>query len=330
MSMLSSGKMGNVYGNICLKLVGVGILLWLVSQADIEHVGTILVTADPFLVLLSLCLLSIHLLVKFSRFKYLIARMGIFLSFKKTVHYSLAANYLSFITPGRVGELSKAYFIHKNNGAPLNKLLASSVMDRLFDAYVLILVSLSGLALSDVLSNIYSIVCFIIFFLFLAFPLFLRTNLGRGLMPRFVQCFKINRFRVNMLFSHLKNFWVELSVLFDVGFIIGVLISAGAYSLFFTSCYVMAISVGITLSFFKISFFVACATILSFLPISFAGIGTREASLIFLFSTESISRESALAFSTLIFMLTYLFFGIVGFASFMTLNSTYKEFKTKS
>lgn len=323
------GRRGNIYRIICLKLVGIGILLWLLSQTDIEHVGTILARTDPFLVLLSLSLLFIHLLVKFSRFKYLLARVGIVLSFKKTVHYSLAANYLSFITPGRVGELSKAYFIHKNNCAPLNKLFACSVVDRLFDAYVLIQVSLVGLALSGLFSNINSIICFVIFCLFSAFPFLLRTNWGEAIMPRLVQQFMINRFRTNTLFAHLKNFLFEVAGFFDVGLIVGVQISVVAYVIFFASCYVMSTAIEIPLSFLQISFFVACTTILSFLPISFAGIGTRDASLVFLFSTECINSESALAFSTLIFMLTYIFFGLVGFVCFMSLDDNYKKLETK-
>jgi uncharacterized membrane protein YbhN (UPF0104 family) len=94
-----------------------------------------------------------------------------------------------------------------------------------------------------------------------------------------------------------------------------------AYAAFFASCYCMSLSLEIPLSYSKIAFFVACANILSFLPISFAGIGTREAILVYFFSLENLSSESALAFSTLVFSFTYLLFGLIGFLCFITIKN---------
>ncbi len=66
--------------------------------------------------------------------------------------------------------------------------------------------------------------------------------------------------------------------------------------------------------------FVTFANILSYLPISFAGIGTREATLVYLFATVGISSESALAFSVLLFSCSYLLIGIIGFIAYMVLK----------
>ena len=81
--------------------------------------------------------------------------------------------------------------------------------------------------------------------------------------------------------------------------------------IFFFSCYCMSRSLDVPLSYSKVAIIVAYANILSFLPISFAGIGTREACLVYFFSQENLMSESALAFSTLIFSSTYLFIGII-------------------
>ncbi len=100
----------------------------------------------------------------------------------------------------------------------------------------------------------------------------------------------------------------------------GFILTIAAYFVFFKGCYLLGLSVDIHLPFIKIVFFVTFANLLSFLPISFSGIGTREGSLVYLFSTENLSGESALAFSVLIFATTYLLFGVVGFVSFMNLK----------
>ena len=46
----------------------------------------------------------------------------------------------------------------------------------------------------------------------------------------------------------------------------------------------------------------------------------RDATLIVLLSTESIKEESAVALSLLIFTLTYLQYGLIGFICFMRLK----------
>ena len=94
---------------------------------------------------------------------------------------------------------------------------------------------------------------------------------------------------------------------------------------FFGSCYFLSLSLDIPLSFLKIAIFITFANILSFLPISFAGIGTREACLVHLFSLESLSHESALAFSILVFTFTYALLGIIGFFCFMAMNKNEKQ-----
>ena len=46
-------------------------------------------------------------------------------------------------------------------------------------------------------------------------------------------------------------------------------------------------------------------TLLDALPISFSGLGTRDAAMIFLFSLMSLSAEAAVSFSLLILVFNY-------------------------
>jgi len=120
--------------------------------------------------------------------------------------------------------------------------------------------------------------------------------------------------------QHFSSFFFEIDSLLNWKIFSGFLITIVIYAIFFLSCYCMGLSLEITLSYYKTAVFVAIANILSFLPISFAGIGTREVSLVYLFSLENLSSEAALAFSTLLFAFTYLFAGIIGFFCFITIK----------
>ena len=78
-------------------------------------------------------------------------------------------------------------------------------------------------------------------------------------------------------------FFSEIDFLLSRRIFWGVAATFTAYAFFFGTCFFLSRSIDIPLSFVKVSLFVTFANILSFLPISFAGIGTREASLVYLF-----------------------------------------------
>tara|TARA_B100000427_G_C15460098_1_gene573624 strand:- start:997 stop:1215 length:219 start_codon:yes stop_codon:yes gene_type:complete len=57
----------------------------------------------------------------------------------------------------------------------------------------------------------------------------------------------------------------------------------------------------------------AISNLVSFLPISISGLGTRDATLIFLFSLINIQSELALSYSLLIFFTIFLAGGLFGY-----------------
>jgi len=64
-------------------------------------------------------------------------------------------------------------------------------------------------------------------------------------------------------------------------------------------------------------FVVSVGNVLSFLPISIAGIGTRDASYVLLLSSLGKSHEEAIVFSNLVLICFYLFGGILGLISYL-------------
>jgi len=302
-----------------LKLIGFGILIWLLSQIEIPAVIRILLQSRIFLIGAALFFMILHVVIKFLRYQYILLQQLVENSFLKTVHFSLAAIYLSFVTPGRIGEISKAYFIHKASGARLNKLLAGSLMDRFFDVYALFLTAIFGLAVINPFMKHSSFVILFLIAMALTPFIFLSKSVRKKLI-NFGGWVQRKITRADTWSDHLRFIFSAIDLLLNRKLLWGFAATLIAYAFFFGSCYCMSLSLDIPLPYYKIAFFIACANILSFLPISFAGIGTREASLVYLFSIENLSSESALAFSTLVFSFTYLLFGVIGFFCFITLK----------
>ena len=257
------------------------------------------------------------------RNQYILIQQRVIIPFLKTVHFSLAAMYLSFVTPGRIGEVSKGYFIHKAYGAPLNKLFSGVLLDRFFDVYALLLTSFLGFVITKP-AGINPAPIILIIILTASSPFFF-IKIIREMSIDFSGWIQKKITGSDTWSGHIQEIFSEIDSLLNWKIFWALAITFASYFFFFGSCYFLSLSIGIPLPYYKIAFYIACANILSFLPISFAGIGTREASLVYLFSIENLPGESALAFSTLVFLFTYILTGIIGFLCFMTLKHNNKS-----
>lgn len=303
-----------------LKVIGLLIFAFIVMNIEINKVVSILLKSQFTFLIIALVFMVIHIYIKLLRYQFILIQQGVKNPFTKTVRYSLAASYISFITPGRVGEISKAFFIHNDIGTPLNRLFAGSILNRMFDVYTLLITALFGFIIVLPVENTIPIIIFILT-LSISPVIFLIKKVRTSLV-KLAAYIQNKYFNSDSLSLHINQFLSEIKALLSVKIIIGMAATITAYTFFFISCYFMALSIGLPLQFHKIAIFIACANILSFFPISFAGIGTREACLVYFFSLEGLSSESAIAFSTLVFLFTYLFLGLIGFICLMALKQT--------
>ena len=85
-----------------------------------------------------------------------------------------------------------------------------------------------------------------------------------------------------------------------------------AYVIFFGQCYLLALALDLSAGFLSVTFAVALGSLITLVPISISGLGTRDAVLIAYLGTIGVSAEAALSFSLLVFMTFYLGGGLLG------------------
>jgi uncharacterized membrane protein YbhN (UPF0104 family) len=74
----------------------------------------------------------------------------------------------------------------------------------------------------------------------------------------------------------------------------------------------LALALDMSLSYIQVSYAVAIGSLVTLLPISISGLGTREAAIIAYLGTAGVSDEQALGFSLLVFATFYVGGGILG------------------
>jgi uncharacterized protein (TIRG00374 family) len=108
----------------------------------------------------------------------------------------------------------------------------------------------------------------------------------------------------------------------------GILLTVFSYSFFFFQCFLIAKSIGLQISYFDLALIMSIVNIITFIPISISGLGTREASMIFLFKLIGLPTEAAISFSLLIFFAFFICGGLMGFIAWW-LNPIKIDFSKK-
>lgn len=236
--------------------------------------------------------------IKSLRWHLLNRAFGIRTTWRKSLVFYLSAGFLSVITPGRLGEFAKVYFLKRSHRIDLASATSSVIIDRIWDVLVLSLAA--GLSMLLILSDTGWLAVIVILMLFMA-------SLGMILIPKVVfypVLLVIRRFpaqskRIEEIFTswnsrRFRQFFPSMaltSLAFLMLAYIPVMFSEGtSYPVSFTSG-IGAISV---------------SNILSFIPVTIAGFGTRELVFVEVWDLNSYPKEFALSVSTAYFMVTYL------------------------
>jgi uncharacterized membrane protein YbhN (UPF0104 family) len=197
---------------------------------------------------------------------------------------------IATLTPGRVGEGSKAILLNKRSGFPMTSSVGIVVFERFFDMIFLATGAFffSAYALQEkftIAIGLFVIALIVLFTIFLRF-----FNAFKTLIPgRYIEYFT----EVDLKRSHQLAFGVftltSLTWIFEAGL-----------------PWMLAFSMGISIT-FPLVFGVICistiAVVLSILP---AGLGTMDLSFLVLFPIIGVATETALSI-----LIIYRFFGII-------------------
>jgi len=298
---------------IFLQILGPLILIYILSKMDYRLFFEEVKSLRWVFLVFALIAVFFLILVKSLRWRTILLSLDIVVSKTTCLSLYCLGLFIGTVTPGRVGEVIKVYFL-RNRGHSVFRSFFSVVFDRVSD--ILILIILGLLVFFFFLEEIgLYIVSFGVIVLLVLFFIFLLINqksyLGRafnGLIRRIflIDLTDYNRFTLAKLWQGLKNLNRKVILLFSLYLIVG-------WFIYFLSRYFIALSLGLNLSFVDVSVISIFISMVVTLPISVAGLGTREAAVIYLFGLLGLTKETALAFSLLVFIIDIvpLSFGLI-------------------
>jgi hypothetical protein len=302
--------------NKYIKMLGFGLLGVILVRTDTAALARVFARADVGLWGLAFGMSMVSLLFKAVRWNRMLATQGIAYPYRKAVTVYFAGIYLGFATPGRLGELSRVLYLKRDFKTPVGLGLSTVVLDRLVDLCALIGVGLIACYHFNVAGTL-SIV-----FLFGAaamavFPFLLLSRDAAKWFTRKLFATTVRRRVGRLLSDGTEDFYLGMERMISPKFISWFFLTLAAYTLFFLSAYVLSKSLQIPIGFIDVTLVFGLANLLSLIPVTVAGVGTRDAIFVYAFAMLSLMEAEALAYSAFILVTFYLGAGAVGFFCFL-------------
>ena len=279
------------------KFVGIIFLLIILNNINLEELLEILQGAEIQYFLLALILGVPFFVLKIVRWKYILKKSGIKYSFYNSFITYGAGLLFGQVTPGQLGEFYRGVILSKQ-GHNFSIVTTTVVFERFCDLIFILIFAIPGIFIYFG-KPIFSF--FLISILILPLAYFLNHKKQCLSLFSFLSSSQIlNKYtkRFNDSFILFKSFLKDFQVIRKIA-----MITLFVFILFIFRIYLLLISLNLELPLFHLilgSFF---SSLIALIPISYAGIGTRDAALILVFLKSGQSHEGAIALSTMILAL---------------------------
>ncbi|MDO8428040.1 MAG: lysylphosphatidylglycerol synthase transmembrane domain-containing protein [Candidatus Diapherotrites archaeon] len=292
-----------------LILIGLILFALILGSVNLTSVFFILKEANFIFLLFSFSILFFMLTIKAKKWQILLNVYGSSLSLFSCLKFWCIGFFLSILTPGRVGDFSRAVYVRNTISLPTG--ILTVFVDRVMDILLLLIWSALAVVLFSVLFGKTIVSLGLLLFLLFLFIFFLwffsnPANVKKVFKPFFNFFVPENlkeqiKLNFGTFFQSLEKLKMHKRQLF-FSFCLGVISWVGSIVYF----YLIVLALHIPVPFHFVLVIVPLIALSDLLPVSVSGLGTREALMIFLFSFYSLSPEQAIAVS-----LTYLFIGYV-------------------
>jgi uncharacterized protein (TIRG00374 family) len=293
------------------RLLGLALLALLLLRLDLRQVQQVIREANLLLTMASILAVVPLILVKTIRWQGILRSQAVQFRLWPAFMAYFGSLFIGLLTPGRLGEFVKALHVSQGCKVPSARAFSSVLADRLLDLYALLLVSCLALlslatgrvGTSVILGSIAMTTIPIVLFLNKITYSWLQhtaSKLGRPGQRLFAPG------------GWLYEMRLGLRQLTFSGLLAASGLTVFAYLIFFGQCYLLALALKLPVGFVPVSYAVALGSLVTLLPISISGLGTREAAMIAYLGTVGVSAEAALGFSLFVFLTFYVAGGLMG------------------
>lgn len=305
-----------------LSIIGIIILLYILLNINISKVTAVLSSVNLIYLVLAILINFVIILLLTLRWKFIVLAMNADMKFRTYLLLRLKGAFLGSITPGKIGDFYRAKHLSEETSLSIAQSFSSVIIDRIADVCALIFLGTIGIY---VVLNTYNVIMswfgFIFFSILIIFGMILiiKKKVTKRLLRPFFKIFvpKNSKKKVMM---HFNDFYEGVSKIKPSNYFISFILSILIWVTTSIGVYLLALSIDIDISIIYIISIAPLAAVLSALPVSIGGLGTRDAIYIYFLSSIGIESEYAVALSLLVLIFLNLIYIPIGIVLYISPN----------
>ena len=291
-------------------IIGICIFVYILYDIGIEKIHNALAGINTFYFLIAVTLLAPRIVMSTYKWKMIAKERGIETGLLPLIKLNLIGLFYGTITPLWIGDYIRIPYLKEDTDEPFGKCTSTVLIDQSLEFAALFILALMGsIILISELPSLF-LVLFSFFFIFIFIALFFKEKkrskkflkiLYHICIPKKLRPFMANEFHsFYESMPSLKFLLVPLSI------------EIFSYLLFFLQLYILALSFPISIPFISFILIYPIASLISLIPVTVSGFGTREGTLIYLFSLYGIADETTVAISLGGYVVTMLIPSFIG------------------
>ncbi len=300
-----------------LPLIGIAIFVYIVYNLDIEKIIVVFLSINPIFIICSLTLTIPRLIIRNTAWQIIQKEQKITISFFQSLKIFLIGYFYGSITPGYIGQIMRVPYMKEKTGAPYGKLFVNSLMETIIHTLSLYGMMLIGsLLVMGVLPELLYISGTWVVLLAIILFYFVKRERGEKLFRLLIQYLIPKELKTN-LYRFVDTFYTDFPEIKKL--LLPLILGIFTWIIIFSQEYIIVLALGIDIPYLYFLLLFPIANVVGFIPITFAGLGTRELAAIFLFSTLfGVVEEEVFVFTLLGFVITDIFTGFIGFILSLT------------
>ena len=294
-----------------LPFLGLLIFIYLVADIGLDKIVSAFLSLSPIYIVIVALLTIPRIIIRNIAWQMILKQQRMHIDFVTSLKIFLIGYFYATITPGYLGQLMRIPYLKDETGEPFGKLFVNTFIETSLHTLSLYGMMLIGtlLIIRDQPMFFYGTLTFIMVLLFI-YWFFYKENRGKKFFNFFVKYMIPKKYKISagwVVDSLYKDFPKIRMLVYP--FLMGIV----TWIIMFSQIYIIGLSLDIKVSYLHFLVLYPIANVISFIPITSAGFGTREATVIFLLGLLGVAPEKALVLSIVGFLITDMLTGFYGF-----------------
>lgn len=300
-----------------LPLIGILIFLCIIFSLNIEKIIDALLSIHPIYIIISLSLTLPRLILRNFAWQMILKQHRISLTYFQSLKIFLIGFFYGSVTPSYMGQFMRIPYMKEKTFEPYGKLFVNTMIELvLHNLSLYALMIIGALIVIGRSIELFSIIMVWIVIVLIVLLFFIKKERGEKLFFILIKYFVPKKFKNNFN-KFVGSFYLDFPKFSKL--ITPLLIGFFTWIIVFSQEYIFVYALGVEIPYIYFIFLFPIANTAGFIPITFAGLGTRELTSIFIFSTLfNVEIEKIFVFTLIGFIATDLFTGFLGFILSLT------------